>query len=403
MRAACVGAGPAGLYFSILMKLADPAHEVTVYERNPADSTYGLGVTFRDDLLADLRAGDRESADAIESAATSWTGQVVSVAGVSSLTDGGAYGIGRQRLLDILASRARDLGVRLEFSHEVTDPAQLPGVDLLVASDGVSSRIRQRSSAFGTDLRVGANKYLWLGTDKVFEPFSFIFARTDAGWIWAGAHSYTPAVSAFLVECTARTWEGLGFGAMTPGESASTVEKIFADHLDGHGLTVQAREGTDPWRNFRSVTNERWYDGNTVLLGDAAHATHYSIGSGTKLAMQDAIALAGALGRHADLPVALKSYQTERQAALHEFQLHARASARWLENIDRYIGLPRRQFLALLDDRRAPLQARIPPRLYYALYRLTERAAFVRELRGLAGRVALRGTGGGGPRPGESV
>ena len=221
-----------------------------------------------------------------------------------------------------------------------------------------------------------------------------MFVPTEAGWIWAGAHQFDSAASAFVVECTARTWEGLGFGAMTPGESVTALERIFASHLDGHALELRAPDDADPWRNFRAVTNRHWYDGNTVLLGDAAHTTHFSTGAGTRLAVQDATALVAALRRHADLPVALKSYEKERQAAIRQFQLNARCSARWLENIDRYAGLPMDQFVALLGERRAPLQSRMPPRMYYQLYRATERVTLVRALRAGVGRAAL-----GIPRP----
>ena len=389
-----MGGGPSGLYFSILMKLADPAHEITVYERHPAGSTYGWGVTFRANLLAGLRASDPGSGAAVESAATSWAGEVIYVSGEPSFRPGGAHSIGRQRLLDILVSRARELGVRVEFSHEVADPSRLPGADLIVASDGVNSQTRQASSAFGTDVQLGANKFLWLGTDKLFTPFTFIFAPTGAGWIWAGAHQFDDATSSFVVECTASTWEGLGFASMTPGESTAALGKIFADHLDGHELVVRAGDGAGAWLNFRTVTNRHWYDGNTVLIGDAAHAMHFSVGSATTLALQDAVALAGALRRHPDLPVALKSYQEEREAAIRQIRLNARCSARWLENIDRYIGLPRHQFLALLADRRAPLQSRLPPRLYYHLQQTTEHVALVRALRAWLGRAAVGSTHG---------
>jgi 2-polyprenyl-6-methoxyphenol hydroxylase-like FAD-dependent oxidoreductase len=389
VRVACAGAGPGGLYLSILMKLADPAHEITVYERQAAGSPNGWGVTFGTELLAGLYASDPASAAAIEAAASVWKGEILSVAGETFHKAGGAHGIGRQRLTDILVSRARELGVRVEFDREVAEPALLDGADLVVASDGVNSRIRQSSSAFGTDVRVGSNKYLWLGTDKIFTPFSYLFVRTHAGWLWAGVHEYDHGASAFVVECTARTWQRLGYGAMPAEESLEAMRTIFAGHLDGHRLILHASDGGNPWRSFRTVTNQRWHDGRTVLLGDAAHTTHFSVGAGMTLAMQDAIALAAALQRPGDLEVALTAYETERQAAIHQIQIHARFSSRWMENIDRYIGLPRHQFVALLAERRAPLQARLPPRLYYQLHRLTEHVTLVRVVRGWLGRAVF--------------
>ena len=192
--------------------------------------------------------------------------------------------------------------MQVEFGHEVRDPSQLPEADLIVACDGVNSRTRIETEGFQTDVQLGSNRYIWLGTDKVFESFTFPFVPTDSGWVWAHAYGIDAKTSTFIVECTAETYAGLGFDTMPPDACLSVLEKIFAGHLDGHQLIGQFPDGTNaPWLNFRTVTNQRWYQGRTVLAGDAAHTTHFTIGSGTKLAIEDAIALAGNLQRYGEL------------------------------------------------------------------------------------------------------
>jgi 2-polyprenyl-6-methoxyphenol hydroxylase-like FAD-dependent oxidoreductase len=390
VRVACVGAGPAGLYFSILMKLADPAHEVTVFERNPPDSTYGWGVVFWPDLLQRLYDCDRQSAAAIEAAAFRWVDEVIDVPG-RPLTriPGSGFAIKRQRLLDILAGRARDLGVVVGFGHEV-DPARLPDADLVVACDGVSSGTRSASASFGTNVALGANKYVWLGTSKVFEAFTFPFVQTDAGWIWAHAYGFDTGSSTFIVECSEATWSALGFSQMTTAEGLATLGKLFARQLDGHPLQAPAQSGSGLWLNFRTVTNGRWHDGHLVLAGDSAHTTHFTLGSGTKLALEDAISLAANVSGQSSLPAALLAYEQERQAALRQLQFDARYSARWFENIPRYIGLSPAKFTVLLHERRAPLVSQLPPGLYFGLHWLTQHAAVIGKLRALAGRAAFR-------------
>jgi 2-polyprenyl-6-methoxyphenol hydroxylase-like FAD-dependent oxidoreductase len=391
MKIACVGGGPAGLYFALLMKLSDPGHDITVFERNAAGSAYGWGVTLGPDSLKELDRYDPDSAQEIRQATFCQSDQVVDIHGGQVRRDwDGTYGISRKRLLAILADRAASLGVRIEFGHEVESAAQLRAADLIVACDGVNSRIRAEAGGFRTDVQVGTNKYLWLGTSKVFESFTCPFVRTDSGWAWGYAYGMGDGLSTFIVECTAGTWGGLGFGALSLEDCLPVLEKAFECQLDGHPLLGQVQRGGGAgWQNFRTVTNRRWHVGNVVLLGDAAHTAHFTIGQGTTLAIEDAIALAGSLQRHpGDQGRALESYEKERQAALLVPQSEARSAARWLENISRYADLKPREFAALLDARRSPLPPYLPRHLYYRLHQVAEKAGLLGELRRRAGTQA---------------
>jgi 2-polyprenyl-6-methoxyphenol hydroxylase-like FAD-dependent oxidoreductase len=384
MRIACVGGGPAGLYFALLMKLRDPGHHITVFERNAADSAQGWGVTFGPDLLDELQRNDPESAQGIRQAAFNQLDQVVEIHGERVVEPGaGVYGIRRHRLLDILTDRARSLGVHVEFDHEVMTPSQLPEAHLIVACDGVNSRMRLAAGGFQTDVHLGGSKYLWLGTSKVFESFTYAFVRTDSGWVWAYAYGIGVGQSTFIVECSSQTWSGLGFDALSPEDSLRVLEKHFEHLLDGHPLLGQVqRDAGAGWLNFRTVTNQRWCDGNIVLAGDAAHTTDFTIGSGTTMAIEDAIALADNLQWHPGDPrVALESYERQRKAAIMLAQSDARLSARWFEDISRYTGLQPREFAALLHGRRSPVLPHLPPRVYYRLYRVVEEVTVLDGLR----------------------
>lgn len=388
MRIVCVGGGPAGLYFAILMKERDRAHEITVLERNPAGVTYGWGVVFWDDLLDQLYASDPMTASEISLNAFRWNGQLLAVEGKDpAYVEGHGYGIGRHRLLDLLRERAVALGVEVRFEHEVEARTQLLGADLVVACDGVNSRLRQlHANDFKTETRTGRNKYIWLGTAKVFDTFTFAFVPTAAGWIWAHAYAFDDDTSTFIVECSPETWSGLGFDGLDEDDTLGLLEELFESHLDGHRLRTHARgDGGAPWLIFRTLTNEIWHLENMVLMGDAAHTTHFTIGSGTKLALEDAIVLAAELQEGVELESALGRYERKRQAALRLAQAEARFSAQWFENVQRYVELDPPRLFTLLRLRRSPLLARIPPPLYYWLYQGTRNVPGLRKLRRWAG------------------
>ncbi|GIE94093.1 FAD-dependent monooxygenase [Paractinoplanes rishiriensis] len=352
MRITCVGGGPAGLYFAVLAKLADPGHEVTVLERNPAGVTYGWGVVFWDDLLDDLFRHDPVSARRISDAAYRWDEYEVRAAGkpVTHLA-GYGFSLGRHRLLSLLAERAVELGVDVRYSLSSSAEADISDADLVVACDGAGSRIRERDAAhFGAEVETGRNKYIWLGTPHVFRTFTFGFERTTAGWIWFHAYPFADGASTFIVECTPETWTGLGLDRLDGPAGADLLGRIFAGHLGGHPLVDQRAGGG--WLNFRRVTNRRWDSGNVALMGDAAHTTHFAIGSGTKLAMQDAMALADAIAGGGDLAAALERYEHRRKAALAPLQKAARASSEWFERMPEYADLPAKRFSYALSNRR---------------------------------------------------
>ena len=382
VRVVCVGAGPAGLYLAILLRAR--GGDVTVIERNPPGITYGWGVVFWDDLLEKLRASDAPTADAIEAASYRWRGERLVLEGRgTSESEGHGFGIGRQRLLDLLCERAVELGVEVEFGREVTALDELGQPDLVVASDGANSRIRRlRRDVFGTRVRAGRNKYIWLGTSKVFDVFTFGFVKTPAGWIWCHAYAFEESTSTFIAECSPDTWAELELDEMAEPEALRLLERFFAPLLEGHPLRSKVRaDGPAPWLNFRTIANERWYDGNVVLVGDAAHTTHFTIGSGTKLALEDAITLAERLVETEDLDSALTDYSAQRRKALRPTLSDARFSAEWFENVPRYAGLDPDPLFALLHERRSPVLPHIPPPLYYRLHHATHDVPALRELR----------------------
>ncbi|WP_205315588.1 FAD-dependent monooxygenase [Nonomuraea lactucae] len=384
MKVACVGGGPASLYFSILMKRVDPSHDITVHERNPAGSTYGWGVTYWDELFSNLLAADPESARAISESSVRWDSMEVHIRDRATVMvehgDEG-FGIGRRRLLDILAERARSLGVRIEFEREIAGEDELAGADLVVAGDGVNSVLRERhADHFGTEVEVGRDMYLWLGTTKVFDAFTFAFVETDHGWIWCYGYGFSDDQSTCVIECSPATWKGLGFDRANEADSLALLEKLFAEILDGNPLIGRGQaDGSAHWLNFRTLTNRRWHRGNLVLVGDAAHTTHYSIGVGTALAFADAACLVDALHLDTRLPSALARYERGRKSALRGPRRAARYSAQWYENLPRYINLPPMQMITLLGNRHSRVLPHVPPKLFYRAGQVTGKLGSLRR------------------------
>ncbi|MEO5973048.1 MAG: FAD-dependent monooxygenase, partial [Sphingomicrobium sp.] len=351
MRIACIGGGPAGLYFAISMKLRDPAHDVAVFERNPPGVTFGWGVVFSDQTVDNLMANDPVSAKIIAGEFAHWDDIEVHLRGECIRSSGhGFIGIGRKRLLEILQARARELGVALHFEAECdpADDGRWADYDLVIAADGINSRVRDRfADAFGVDVDERANKFVWLGTSKAFEAFTFAFEETSAGWIWAHAYRFAPDCSTFIVECPDATWRGLGFDTMDQAEAIALCENIFAKYLDGHALQSNAAHlrGSAAWLTFKRIKCERWAHGKFILLGDAAHTAHFSIGSGTKLALEDAIKLAEVLNRPGlTLDAAMEEYVAERNLEVLKLQNSARNSTEWFETLERYLHFEPLQF-----------------------------------------------------------
>ncbi len=349
MKVAVLGGGPAGLYFAISMKLIDPAHEVTVLERNRPDDTFGWGVVLSAETLDNLTRNDPVSAAAIRRDFAYWDDIAVIHRGVRTVSTGhGFCGIGRQRLLLILQERARELGVDLRFQTEVEDPRPyMETHDLVVAADGLNSRARSTfAEIFRPDIDLRKCKFVWLGTHQKFDDaFTFIFEETEHGWVWAHAYQFDPMTATFIVECSQETWEKFGFGEMTKEESIATCERIFARHLGGHALMSNANHiRGSAWLNFPRVLCERWSHENLALMGDAAASAHFSIGSGTKLALESAIALAEYVHTEPALDAAFEKYADARRTEVLKLQSAARNSLEWFEEVERYLHLDPVQF-----------------------------------------------------------
>ncbi len=348
MRIACLGAGPAGLYFAISMKLRDPAHEVVVFERNRPNDTFGWGVVLSDETLENLAANDPVSAEAIRAHFAYWDDIAVVKGGTRTLTTGhGFCGIGRRQLLLLLQARARELGVDLRFETEVESAATYArNYDIVIAADGLNSKTRTEfAEVFKPQIDTRRCKFVWLGTRAKFDDaFTFIFEQTEHGWVWAHAYQFDDDTATFIVECAPETWAAWGFGEMTQDESIAACERIFSAHLGGHRLISNARHlRGSAWLNFPRVLCERWYHDNIVLMGDAAATAHFSIGSGTKLALESAIALATYM-HETDRDTAFARYQAERRLEVLRLQSAARNSLEWFEEVERYLHLHPIQF-----------------------------------------------------------
>jgi anthraniloyl-CoA monooxygenase len=343
MRVACLGGGPAGLYLAISMKRREPAHDIVVVERNRPDDTFGWGVVLSNETLDNLDGNDPATAVAIRQSFVYWDDIAVHYRGQVMRSGGhGFSGIGRRRLLDVLQRRACELGVELRFETEVEGLAAWRSYDLIVGADGVNSKVRtELAQVFKPDIDVRACKYIWLGTHQTFDDaFTFVFEETPHGWVWAHAYQFDSDTATFIVECAEDTWRRAGFDRMDGEQTAAACERIFVRNLGGHRLMTNARHlRGSAWLNFNRVLCERWSHENVVLLGDAAATAHFSIGSGTKLAMESAIALAEYVHREADLPSAFRRYEDERRLEVMRLQSAARNSVEWFENVERYLQL----------------------------------------------------------------
>jgi 2-polyprenyl-6-methoxyphenol hydroxylase-like FAD-dependent oxidoreductase len=337
VRIAVLGGGPGGLYFAYLWKTRHPEAQVDLFEQNPAGVTWGFGVVFSDSALEFLRADDPDTVDAIGPHMERWTNITLNLRGERVEIDGvGFSSIGRLPLLNLLQARAQAAGVEPRYGTPVESLDQLTGYDLVVAADGLNSLVRRGFEGdFGTSLSYSSNKFAWYGTTQRFETLSQTFVATERGSFNAHHYRYSPEMSTFLVECDRATWQAHGFADKSIEQSQAICEEVFAETLDGHRLI----SNRSVWRNFPWIWNEHWSHRNMVLLGDALHTAHFSIGSGTRLAIEDAIALAKALEAEPDVPAGLARYQTERKPIVQKLVRAARTSADWYERFPEHMRL----------------------------------------------------------------
>ncbi|WP_322092485.1 bifunctional salicylyl-CoA 5-hydroxylase/oxidoreductase [Paraburkholderia bannensis] len=357
MRIVCIGGGPAGLYFGLLMKRRHPGYDITIIERNRPYDTFGWGVVFSDQTLGNLRAADPESAAEILDAFNHWDDIEIHFRGHSVRSSGhGFCGIGRKRLLNILQARCEQLGVKLVFESQISDD-DIQNADLIIASDGLNSATRQKyAHTYQPDIDLRDCRFVWLGTSKLFDAFTFAFEETEFGWFQAHAYRFDDNTSTFIVEAPEHVWRAAGLEDMSKEDSIAFCEKLFARYLDGHALRSNASHlrGSSQWIRFPRVVNREWVhwkttaDGQSVpvvLMGDAAHTAHFSIGSGTKLALEDAIELANSMDAHpGDLRAALHHYTSVRSVDVLRIQNAARNSTEWFEHVDRYAKFEPEQF-----------------------------------------------------------
>ena len=342
MRIAVLGGGPGGLYFAYLWKTRHPEAQVELFEQNPAGVTWGFGVVFSDSALEFLRADDPDTVDAISPHMERWTNITLNLRGERVEIDGvGFSSIGRLALLNLLQARAHAAGVAPRYGTSVESLDQFRGYDLIVAADGLNSLVRRGFEGdFGTSLSYSSNKFAWYGTTRRFETLSQTFVATDRGSFNAHHYRYAPDMSTFLVECDRASWQAYGFADKSIEESQAICEEVFAGVLDGHRLI----SNRSVWRNFPWIWNEHWSHRNMVLLGDALHTAHFSIGSGTRLAIEDAIALAKALEAEPDVPAGLARYQAERKPIVQKLVRAARTSADWYERFPEHMRLATMDF-----------------------------------------------------------
>jgi 2-polyprenyl-6-methoxyphenol hydroxylase-like FAD-dependent oxidoreductase len=346
-----IGGGPAGLYLGILMKSLNPSHEITVIERNRADDTFGFGVVFSERTLDNIQHGDAATYDAIARHSQLWDTIEVRIGGKTMRCGGNGFSaIARKRLLNILQERATNLGVELRFQTEAMSPSAYANYDLILAADGANSMVRRMyAEQFHPHIGVGKAKYIWFGTTQHFDCLTFPFEQNEHGIFAVHAYPFDDRTSTFIVETDEQSWRNAELdrnveATLAPGvsdmESMAYCQKLFAKHLDGHKLIVN----NSKWLNFRTIKNERWCYENIVLMGDAAHTAHFSVGSGTKMAMEDAIALSQALHQHADIPTALTEYERVRRPEVERIQRASAPSLAWWESFRFYKDLDSEQF-----------------------------------------------------------
>ena len=344
MEIACLGGGPAGLYFAISMKLRDSSHDIVVIERNRPDDTFGWGVVLSDETLENLAENDSVSARSIGENFAYWDDIALHFKGERIVSSGhGFCGVGRKKLLILLQERARELGIELRFETEVESADHYKTkYDLVVASDGLNSKTRSLyRDTFNPDVDERLCQFVWMGTHQTFaDAFTFIFEETQHGWVWVHAYQFDDDTATFIVECAQKTFDSFGFAHMSQQESIEVCQDIFKAHLGGHDLMTNSNHlRGSAWIRFPRVLCEKWSHENVVLLGDAAATAHFSIGSGTKLAFESAIALADYLHSEPDMPTAFSKYEAERRLEVLRLQSAARNSLEWFENVERYLHL----------------------------------------------------------------
>ena len=341
MKILIAGAGPAGLYLAYLVKRQLPGWEIRIVEQNPRDSTFGFGVVFSERALEFLRADDPQTYDRITPAMEAWTDITVVHRGTPVVIDGiGFSAIGRLKFLQLLRVQLETAGVSPEYGVVFGEGENLRAFDLVVAADGANSTMR-KSADFGTTITPLSNKFAWFGTTRVFETLTQTFVQNEAGTFNAHHYRHSPSMSTFVFECDAATWARAGFERMDEAQALQYCERVFADALQGHRLV----SNKSVWRNFPNVRNRHWSRGNAVLIGDAQRTAHFSIGSGTRLAMEDAIALAKALSdfKH-DIPGALAAFEAARRPIVEKLVAAADASAGWYERFPEHMKLAPREF-----------------------------------------------------------
>ncbi len=343
MKVTVIGGGPGGLYFSILLKKAMPETEINVYERNRADDSFGFGVVFSDETLSEFLSRDPQSYDLIRSRFAYWDELDVARDGEKvRITGNGFCGCSRKTLLQLLQQRCREEGVNLHFEYNIDDLTQFADSDIIVAADGINSGIREKyQTEFGTDIQLQSNRFVWMGSTRPLDAFTYFFRTTPYGTFVAHTYQYEEGMSTWIFECTDNTWKNAGFTIVDEQDTINKLKEIFAEELDGHGLISNRSH----WRQFPAITNKKWSHKNIVLLGDSKATAHYSIGSGTKLAMECAIALADSVIQHkTDVDAVFNNYEKLRRNRVEMIQHAANVSLQWFEDMDRHIQHPFMQF-----------------------------------------------------------